>query len=304
MDFFFNNQILFGEEILNSIHIFAGRWLDYCMLAITFTGSNLFYTMMLPVLYWCWDRKKAVYTGAVFLLAISLNDAIKVLFHHPRPDPERLLPGIAELAARHRPRGPGFPSGHTQGSLAFWGALAYMSRSRAVTAAAVVMIILVPYSRLYIGVHYLGDVIGGYLFGLLCLVAVIPAARFTERHYRAFNTAILVSALMVIPFIIFIAVPGDYINTTMGTISGFMTGAVLADGKIVFSTRNRLPNQLAKIAVGLSVVAALRFGLKRLLPAVPISGFFIYLLIGFWCAFGAPWFFGRIKALRGDVGSS
>ncbi|MBN2158744.1 MAG: phosphatase PAP2 family protein [Spirochaetes bacterium] len=302
MDSFFSNQLLFGEEILNSLHIFAGTWLDRFMLTITFAGSNLFYTMTLPVLYWCWDRKKALYTGAVFLIAMSVNDTLKVLFSHPRPDPERLLPGIAELTARHRPRGPGFPSGHTQGSLAFWGAITYMARNRTVTVASALLIILVPYSRIYLGVHYLGDVIGGYLFGLLCLAAIIPAARFTEKHYRAFNTAILTSAVIVIPFIIFIAVPGDYINTTMGTISGFMTGALMAEGRIAFNTRNRPRNQIAKTVLGLSVVAALRFGLKRLLPGVPASGFFIYWLIGFWCSLGAPWVFSKIKGLQGDVG--
>jgi hypothetical protein len=48
------------------------------------------------------------------------------------------------------------------------------------------------------------------------------------------------------------------------------------------------------------VVAAIRFGLKYILPDMPVAGFFRYWLVGFWCAFGAPYLFSKFPALRGD----
>ena len=200
-----------------------------------------------------------------------------------------------------RPRGPGFPSGHTQGAVLLWGAIALHSDARAVKALCAAMIILIPYSRLYLGVHYLGDVIGGFVFGAACFALIYPAARLAERHYHAVHTLILAGLLVLLPIIVSTFIPGEYINTNMGTISGFVIGALLGEERIRFNPRNGPAATVAKIAIGLSVVFAIRFGLKPLLPDVPSSGFFRYWLIGFWCSFGAPYAFGRVKALRGDV---
>src|SRR4030042_1908379 len=298
MESFFSNPTLFSEDILNRMHIFAGPWLDYIMLSITTAGSVTFYTLALPILYWCWDRKKALYAGATFLLAMSLNDILKQIINHPRPDPAKLLPGLRELAYRSSPKGPGFPSGHAQGSITFWGTLALMERNWTVTAAALLMIILVPFSRLYLGVHFLGDVIGGLIIGLFCLAVTLPATSITENYYRTVNEAIIISALMIIPYLLYKIMPGDHINSTMGTISGFLIGAFLAKDRIRFNPRNRLRYQLIKIAVGVAGFAIISFGLKRILPDIPIAGYFRYWCIGFWCSFAAPSIFGRIKALR------
>ncbi len=301
MEAFFNDPTLFGEEILNGLHIFAGSWLDTAMLAITSAGSHLFYMLALPVLYWCWDKKKALYTGALFLIGISVNDFIKTLFNNPRPDPAKLLPGIAELAARYRPKGPGFPSGHTQGAVLLWGSIALLARPRAVRALCAAMIVLIPYSRLYLGVHYLGDVIGGFFFGAVCFAVIYPAAKLTERHYRAANSAVLILLLMLVPIAVSCLVPGHQINTTMGTISGFMIGALLAEERVRFNPRNGPAATAIKIGIGLAVVFALRLGLKQVLPDIPAAGFFRYWCIGFWCSFGAPLVFGKFRALRGDM---
>lgn len=297
----FNNPVLFGEDILNSLHIFAGGWLDSVMLVITSAGSNMFYMLALPVLYWCWDRKKAVYTGAVFLIGIAVNDYLKTVFDNPRPDPAKLLPGIAELATRYRPHGPGFPSGHTQGAILLWGSIALQSGSRTVKAVCAGMIILIPYSRLYLGVHYLGDVVGGFILGAACFALIYPSAKLAERYYHMAHTILLSGLLILIPFIISLLVPGKYISTTMGTISGFMIGALLAEDRIRFNPRNGLAATAAKIAIGLSVVFVIGFGLKTTLQDIPESDFFRYWLIGFWCSFVAPLIFSKIALLRGDV---
>jgi membrane-associated phospholipid phosphatase len=299
MEPLFASTLLFGEEILNRIHIFAGSWLDMLMLIITSTGSEIFYMAALPILYWCWDRRRALFVGAVFLTAISINDATKYTFNHPRPDPAKLLPGIRELAEVYMPKGPGFPSGHAQGSSTFWGTIALLSGSRTVKFLCVAMIIFVCYSRLYMGVHFLGDVIGGLILGILCLMIIIPVALVTEKYYHSFNMIMIIAMLVIIPIIIYNIIPGMHNNTTMGTISGFLIGALVAENRIQFNTKNRFLYQLAKIVIGLAGVAAIRYGLKIILPDSTAAGFFRYWCIGFWCSFGAPFVFGKISALKG-----
>jgi hypothetical protein len=274
------------------------------MAAVTSLGSENFYLLALPLLYWCWDKKKAIYTGAVFLVAISLNDIMKTVFQHPRPDPAKLLPGIRELATHYMPSEPGFPSGHAQGSVAFWGSLAVTSRNRALWAICTVIIILVSYSRLYLGVHYTGDVIGGFLMGLVCLAAVIPIANSTAKHYHRFYPAAVIAVLIILPIAATMLLPGNMLAKDMGTISGFLIGAYIAEKKIGFNPLNRIIYQAAKVVIGIAGLAAIRFGLKAILPDLPISDFFRYWLVGAWVSIGAPYIFSRFSTLKGEEQAS
>ena len=64
-----------------------------------------------------------------------------------------------------------FPSGHTSIAVAFWGTLMLLFRKRWLSILCISLIILVPFSRIYLGVHFIADVLGGYLIGGLMLWA-------------------------------------------------------------------------------------------------------------------------------------
>ena len=300
METLFGNRILFGEEALNKLHIFAGPWLDALMAAVTLAGDEPFYLVALPLIYWCWDRRIAIYAGAAFLVTMTLNDWIKYAVNHPRPDPEKLLPGIMELALRHAPQSPGFPSGHTQGSLAFWTPVAVLSRQRALRIFCAVMIVLIPYSRVYLGVHYLGDVAGGWAIGALTLALVMPAVYLGGAHYRKCGEWLLVAVIVIVPLLACLNLTGEHIYATTGTLSGFLAGVLLAERRIRFNPRTGHAWQPVKALIGLAVVIALRTGLKAVLPESLVAGFFRYWLVGFWCSFGAPLLFSRFAPLRGE----
>ncbi|MBN2077949.1 MAG: phosphatase PAP2 family protein [Spirochaetes bacterium] len=301
MEALLGNRVLFGEETLNRLHIFAGPWLDAAMAVVTVAGDEPFYLVALPVIYWCWDRRIAIYAGAAFLVTMTLNDWIKYAVNHPRPDPEKLLPGIRELALRHAPQSPGFPSGHTQGSLAFWTSVAILCRRPLFWVLWAVMIVLVPYSRLYLGVHYPGDVVGGLVIGALSLALIIPALALGGAHYRKFNEWVLIAVIITVPLLVCLSLAGEHIYATTGTLSGFLAGALMGETRIRFNPRARLPWQPVKAVIGIAVVAALRLGLKALLPETLLAGFMRYWLIGFWCSFGAPWLFSQFGPLRGEA---
>ena len=84
-----------------------------------------------------------------------------------------------------------FPSGHTAASIVLWGALAVLANERARSALvrnlflvlAFVMPLLVASSRLYRGMHFLTDVLGGVLLGLLWLVATVRGIRLGVAHW-------------------------------------------------------------------------------------------------------------------------
>jgi glycerophosphoryl diester phosphodiesterase len=300
METILGNGVLFGEETLNGLHIFAGPWLDAVMAVITLAGDEPFYLVALPIIYWCWDRRIAIFAGAAFLVTMTLNDWIKYAVNHPRPDPEKLLPGIRELALRHAPRSPGFPSGHTQGSLAFWTSLAILNRRAFLWGIWAVMIIAVPYSRLYLGVHYLGDVAGGLIIGALSLAVIMPVVALGGAHYHRFDEWVLGGLIVIVPLIACLSLTGEHIYATTGTLSGFLAGALAGEKRIPFTPRAGIPWQAVKALIGIAVIAALRLGLKAVLPEALLAGFARYWIIGFWCSFGAPLLFSRFAVLRGE----
>lgn len=300
METILRDPFFFGEAVLNTVHLFLGSWFDSFMVIITYLGDEIFYTLFLPVLYWCYHRRNTMVIGAVFLVSITLNDIVKEIFNNPRPDPEKLLEGFRALTNKYRPSDPGFPSGHTQVSVSMWGAIMYLARNKIVIAAGIIMIILVPYSRLYLGVHHLGDVVGGYLLGILCLVTVIPLAGLVEKHYEKLREIYTVVILLAVPFMLYHILPGRSICNYMGVFSGFLVGAYLARDRIAFFPRNGLLPTVIKLIIGFIGLFLIKEGVKIILPSTPLAGFMRYWLMGFWITFIGPLIFSKWELLRGE----
>jgi membrane protein DedA with SNARE-associated domain/membrane-associated phospholipid phosphatase len=112
-----------------------------------------------------------------------LDVALKRVFHRTRPTWD-----VPLLTAR----GWSFPSGHAMGSLVAYGMLAYLlvrevhgrRRRLAVIAGAAVLVLLIGLSRMYLGVHYFSDVIGGYAAGVVWLAACISGLEVVRRRPR------------------------------------------------------------------------------------------------------------------------
>jgi undecaprenyl-diphosphatase len=104
--------------------------------------------------------------AGIGLAAILLDAGVKALVQRPRPEVVRPLVPV--------PAGWGFPSGHALGSTAVYVSAALLltaapvRRWRRVLAliAALSLAFLIGFSRLYLGVHYVTDVVGGWAAGL------------------------------------------------------------------------------------------------------------------------------------------
>ncbi|MBN1533925.1 MAG: phosphatase PAP2 family protein [Spirochaetes bacterium] len=299
MTAFFQSHLFFGEEVLNGIHLFFGGWLDRGMYYITILGNESFYMVILPLLYWCYEKKRAMKIIVIFLVSSAINDLCKDLWHMPRPDAARLLPGIRELNIAYKPKSPGFPSGHTQGAVAFWGPIIWYFRHPAIICVGLALILLIPYSRLYLAVHFLGDVTGGYLIGIAILFIMIPATECFDRNREKFCEIVLVTTALVIPLVTFIIAPSNYVYPALGSLSGMLTGAVIANTRIDFNPRNSWYATVIKIVIGLSVLFVLKFGLKMILPSNETFGYIRYFILGIWCTLLAPLLFSRFRSLKG-----
>ena len=300
MEAWLKDPFFFGEDILNTLHIFAGAWLDYFMVGITCLGNQIFYIVALPLLYWTFDRGTTLKIGAVFLLSAALNSFMKNLYMNPRPEAGKLLPGISELNIAFKPKNsPGFPSGHTQGSVSFWGPVLFYIRKKPVMIVSALLILLIPYSRMYLGVHYLGDVIGGYCLGVLSLIILFPANSFFEKQWRAIKDILIIGTLLITTLLVSYLLKDNHIAQPLAVFAAMICGAVMASDRVDFNPRGGLKAGFIKVILGFCVIALLKEGLKPLLPQSALGTYFRYWLIGFWVTFGAPFLFSRFELLRG-----
>jgi membrane-associated phospholipid phosphatase len=140
-------------------------WVSTLADAITIGGLALALTLWLVL-----RRKFALAQGVVLSVVASAIAAelFKVIFARARPP-------MSFWA--YTETGYSFPSAHATLAMAFYGFLAFMIWQsdlkpvwrRAAVAVAVAVILLIGFSRLYLGVHYLSDVLGGYVLGAVCL---------------------------------------------------------------------------------------------------------------------------------------
>jgi undecaprenyl-diphosphatase len=115
------------------------------------------------------DRLNASLVALVMLGGSTLNLVLKHFFHRERPVLENPLVTLSSY---------GFPSGHTMGATLLYGLLALLAwknvRNRAArlacVAGACLWILLIGLTRIYLGAHYLTDVLGALAAGLLWLV--------------------------------------------------------------------------------------------------------------------------------------
>lgn len=172
------------EPIQRAVESARTPTLNAIMAAITELGDKYaivaVIALMLP-LVWRRCHSLAYVMIAATLARPILEFTLKVLADRPRPDLERLLPG----------NGPSFPSGHVLAAIALWGLLppivALFTNKRswwwASVAVAGILIATISASRVYLGVHWFSDVIGGLLVGTLYLVAIEKLLAWRhERH--------------------------------------------------------------------------------------------------------------------------
>ncbi|MGB9606686.1 MAG: phosphatase PAP2 family protein, partial [Bryobacteraceae bacterium] len=237
-----------GLQLLFWLRAHATPWLDALMGGITYLGSEYFYLAALCILYWCVSAEGTLRLFLLFLGSGYLNAAVKEITALPRPfqvHPE-LGARFTETAADYA-----FPSGHAQSATVFWGCLAMVVRRRWLYILAPVVVLLIAFSRLYLGLHWLGDVLAGLLFGLVLLgCAYVLLRALAGTRTEACFPASLVFCLLPLAF--FLLFPSHEGAQTMGAIFGALFGYLFERRYIRFRTGGPWWQQVLKVLIGLA----------------------------------------------------
>lgn len=238
-------------EIIVTLQSVANPALDALALALTHLGSENAYIVLLLAIYLAIDPAAARFLGIAVLTGYYLNQVLKGVADTPRPyhlDPD-LLRGAAAGATAP---GPGFPSGHAQLATTFWGAAAALARRRWLWGVAVAAIVLVSLTRVYLGVHWAIDVLGGIVVGAAVAAVALAAARVRVRV----PAPLLVAAWTLVPLAVHLVFPTEDSGMIAGALAGFATGGTVVDHRPPTGPGRRV----ALVVLGLVLVFGWLFG--------------------------------------------
>jgi hypothetical protein len=229
------------------------------------------------------------------LISAYVNAIAKVLAAQPRPfqyDPR--------VRALVHAGGGGLPSGHTQSAVVVWGYLVSQFRRRTLWILAGFLMIGIPLSRLYLGVHFPTDLLGGYILGALLLVLFLKFALKVEAWLVRKGVIWQFAAAILLPIALILVNPkgSHYALSAGGVLLGFASGIILERRWIRFCADASLFKKSMRYVVGMLVLFGIWMGLRSGFAGMEPAGLFRvvrYALVGLWAGLGAPWLFVRLK---------
>ena len=263
-------------EFLYMLERIRVPFLDTIMLFVTQFGEETAFLQSALIIFWCVDKNKGYFILSVGFVGTLANQFMKLWFRIPRPWVLDENFTILEQA-REAASGYSFPSGHTQSAVGTFGAIAYTTKNRWVRIAAVLIALLVPFSRMYVGVHTPADVGVAALMAIVLIVALKPIIYGNGGKYiPALLAFMLLLAISFLCFVEFYSFPEDIDTSNLAsgyknayTLLGALAGLVavyIADKKwINFSTSAIWWAQILKVVLGVALVLAIKSGLKGLL---------------------------------------
>lgn len=262
-------------EILRLLEGIRTPFLDSFFSVVTHLGEETFFIVLGIIFFWCIDKKEGYYILSVGFIGTIINQFLKLLFRIPRPWVRDKNFTIVE-SARSEATGYSFPSGHTQSSVGVFGSIARYEKAKWLRAVCIAICILVPLSRLYLGVHTPLDV--GVSLGI-SLVLIFGLFPFIQNCFEDTNKIRILFMVMIILSVLYCAFVNfynfpkdtDVENLSHGVANAFkLLGCTLGvwigfevDRKYInFETKGNFLCQVLKFVVGLVPLLAIKEGLK------------------------------------------
>lgn len=182
-----NALTLADAQVAEWLHTHSTPVLTQSLLVLTHLHDpiTISFMVVLIALYMIWKKRWYAVAAIIFVVpgGMLLNLLLKDLFHRARPTFEDPLVLLTTYS---------FPSGHVVATTVFYGVLAALSisqnsssaRSAFILSFAFAMVILVAFSRVYLGAHFLSDVLAAFLEGIAWLAFCLIAIRIYRIYHK------------------------------------------------------------------------------------------------------------------------
>lgn len=272
-------------KVLYALESIRMPWLDTVMAAITHLGEETVFMVAALFVFWCVSKRHGYYLLAIGFAGTVLNQFLKLLFRIPRPWVLDSDFTIVE-SARAQATGYSFPSGHSQNAIGTFGGIARFTRRKWVRAAAIVVAVLVPLSRMYLGVHTPLDVGVAAVIAVALVFALYPLMERSDSRHGVMGAVLAVMLALAVGYLLFVSLypfPADVDATNLasgvenawkllGATVGMLVGWWLDVRFIHFDTRAVWYVQLIKLVGGLALLLGIRAALKAPLAAALGAG--------------------------------
>ncbi|WP_408069643.1 phosphatase PAP2 family protein [Butyrivibrio sp. JL13D10] len=235
-------------------------------------GEEAVFILVLGFLYWCYDKRFAIYIGTNVVVGGTLNPLIKNVALRLRPymvheNIQCFRPlGKSEPLDDVSAQGYSFPSAHSMNAATVYGSIAGYMRKRIATIIAVILTILVGISRVVVGVHYPTDVLTGWVAGV-AIVFIIP---FIYEKAGEERRSLINFIFFLFSSIGFFYCKTDDYYTAMGVMAGFYL-AIEFEKRFVNFEETRIPVEIIMRIVG----GAAFYLILNLLLKLPFSQEFL-----------------------------
>lgn len=170
--------------------------------ALTYFGGVYGFMVLSIIVFWCIDKRCGYFMLSLGFLGTVLNQFLKIIFRIPRPwvlDPsfQPVESAVADAG------GFSFPSGHTQNVFATFGGVFVWTKKTWLRIVCAVLIVLVAFSRMYLGVHTPLDVGVSVVLGVVLLLVLYPVFRDIDQHPNRFYGFLAVLAVLLAAFLLY-----------------------------------------------------------------------------------------------------
>ncbi|MBQ3041494.1 MAG: phosphatase PAP2 family protein [Clostridia bacterium] len=268
-------------ELLSGIRT---PFFDKVFLLLTELGGEMAFIAIAVITFWCFSKKDGYLLLSIGFFGTIVNQFLKISFRILRPwDINPNFYAVPE--AIPDAGGFSFPSGHTQNAVGTFGTIFTITKKRWLKAISVAICLIVPFSRMYLGVHTPLDVMFSFFFAILVIALVKPI--FYRIYSKKYGMYIFIAimgiiALLFLIYLEFIFDPNvlssdqmhNYISALknayliFGALIGVLISYFIESRYVKFEVSGRWYTQVLKAVIGLILLICLLEGLKLPINAI------------------------------------
>ncbi len=258
-------------EVLYLLENIRNPIFDAIVSFITLFGEETVFMAICMIIFWCVNKWQGYYLLLTGFAGTVINQTLKMTFKVPRPwvkDPDFTIVESAREAAT----GYSFPSGHTQSSVGMFGGIARANKNKVLRIVCIIMCVLVPFSRLYLGVHTLLDVGVSVAIALALVFLCYPLFNKAQKSSKWMYGILIFLTLMVLGALLYFLFGRHEANENLTsaiknacTLLGCILGLIVVytvDRKNDFTTKAVWWAQILKAVGGIALVLCVKEGLR------------------------------------------
>lgn len=270
-------------EIVKGVQTIRNPFFDWFFSLITNLGDELFFILLAVIMFWCVNKRFGYKIINVYLIGTSCIEGLKALVAHPRPYTHDGIVSVGKETA-----GYSFPSGHSHSISNLCAQMANNFRIKWTYIAYGVIVALVGFSRIYLGQHFLSDVIAGIALGTGFALAFSFLFELLGEKEEYLVIGVLPLCVIITIVLWAVGATGNAYKV-LGAYSAISLGYYIEKKYIKLNVQAKWYIQIVKIVIGLALTLGVKEGLKLILPAdIPVLYSFLrYFMVGAVASVGA-----------------